>query len=102
MNPRKTKVDKLLALPTIAMCEWEQYNPSEPEKGKVIHRSQVVKLTKRSVVMRTIEGEGIVTLSSTPGWNVYDFVKIEIMPCDTRQFSRADDTMKAWLAKGAP
>jgi hypothetical protein len=100
LKRRKTAIDKMLALPTIAMCEWEQFNPNEPEKGKFIHRSQVIKITKRSVVMRTLGGGGVITLSSTPGWNVFDRVKIEMMPCDTREYSRIDDTMKEYLARG--
>lgn len=101
LKRRKTAIDKMLALPTIAMCEWEQFNPNEPEKGKFTHRSQVIKITKRSVVMRAAGSSGaIVTLSSTPGWNVFDFVKIEKMPCDTREYSRIDDTMKEYLARG--
>jgi hypothetical protein len=101
LKRRKTSIDKMLALPTIAMCEWEQFNPNEPEKGKFIHRSQVIKITKRSVVMRAAGSSGaIVTLSSTPGWNVFDRVKIETMPCDTRELSRMDDVMKEYLARG--
>lgn len=101
LKRRKARMDKMLALPTIAMCEWEQFNPAEPEKGKFIHRSQVIKITKRSVVMRTIGGGGVITLSSTPGWNVFDYVKIEMMPCDTRECSRMDDTMEEYLARGS-
>ena len=84
-DARKMKIE---SMPTIAMCEWEQYNPDIPELGRVVHRSQVIKMTKRSVVMRTIEKGGTVTLSSTPGWNVFDFVKIEMMPCDTSQWNK--------------
>lgn len=92
---REKEANKIAAMPTIAMCNWEMSGPATP--GKFLYRSQVIKITKRSVVMRTLEGRGTVTLSSTPGWNVFDFVKIEQMPCDTRQWARADEEMKKFL-----
>ena len=94
MTPREKRLKKLLDLPIIAMCTWKEFNPCKPRIGKMIFRSQVVRITKRSIVMRTVGGTGTVTLSSVPGWNVFDHVKIEHMPCDTTVWSKFEKYQK--------
>ena len=44
-------------------------------------KMQVIGLTKHSVTMRVISGGGTITLSTTNGMPIENFIKIEKMPC---------------------
>jgi hypothetical protein len=48
----------------------------------VSYRLQITTLQKRSVTMRTINGKGTLTVSTTNGQLIEDFMKIEHLPCD--------------------
>jgi hypothetical protein len=97
---REREANKIRSLPTIAMCEWYQGND---EKGKFIHRSKVIKLRRRSVTMRGIGSDTcLVTVGVEKGHpgNIEDFpciIKIEKMPCDTTEWTRADEKMKEYI-----
>jgi hypothetical protein len=84
---------KLVNSPTIAMCNWFIGDKDDP-KGYFICRSQVVKLTKRSIVMRTLEGKGLVTLSGKHNGELENFTSIDQLPCDTTQWIKPDEKMK--------
>ena len=83
---KKQNREKIASMPTIAMCEWHQGD--DEDKFRVDYCSQVIKLTKRSVTMRTLEGGGTVTLSVKHNGELDQHVKIIPLPCDTRQWAQ--------------
>jgi hypothetical protein len=78
---------KIKISPTIAMCEWHQ--SKDDEEFHVGYCNQVIKMTKRSVTMRTLEGKsGTVTLTTKHNNELRNHIKIIPLPCDTRQWAQ--------------
>jgi len=92
---KEKKWEKIAAMSTIAMCEWEQYGNDFEKTGKMLYRSKVVKIGKRYITMRCLgTNNGLLTLKVKSG-NIQDFViKIEMVPCDTTEWARPDEKMK--------
>lgn len=78
------------------MCNWVIGEKDDP-KGVFLCRSQVVKMTKRSVVMRSLEGEGLVTLSAKHNGELENWITIESLPCDVTPWIKPDEKMKKYL-----
>jgi hypothetical protein len=97
---RDAKYAKIAEMPTIAMCEWEQSGPNKNKIGSFLWRSEVIKLTKRSVTMRAIGSKTATVTVSVKSGSITDYVKIEMMPCDTTVWGKPDEKMKTYL-KGA-
>ena len=73
---KQKKQAQLDAMPILGMATIDY------GEGKPKFRLQIVKLTKRTVTVKTINGKGTISLSTSRAY-IRDIVEIEVLPCNT-------------------
>lgn len=74
-NQAKKRKQKLLdAKPILGMAHYVMGDLA-------VVKLQVIKITKRSVTMKTISGRGTISLTTNNGQPIEDVIKIELLPC---------------------
>lgn len=85
-----TKDEKNNNMPVIAMGTWKMTSP-DPKMGSFVCRNQILKITKRKIIMRPIGGKGMITISPP------SYVEVESLPCNTIPSITPDEKMKKYL-----